>query len=130
MPGRVLVCDDAMFMRAMVVNALTGAGFDVVGEVDRGSLALAKYEELRPDLVTMDVVMPEMSGIEAARAILARYPEARILMVSAVGQEALVSEALEVGALGFVQKPFEASDLAARAVQVLAMAKPAGEPVR
>lgn len=130
MSGRVLVCDDAMFMRAMVVNALKSAGFDVVGEVDRGSLALAKYEELRPDLVTMDVVMPEMSGIEAARAILARYPEARILMVSAVGQEALVSEALEVGARGFVQKPFESSDLAARAVQVLAMAKPAGEPVR
>jgi len=103
----VLICDDAVFMRTMLSDILSNAGFSVVGQAQTGAEAVAKYKELQPDLVTMDIVMPDMGGIEAVRAIVADYPEAKILMCSAMGQQSLVVEAIQSGARDFVVKPFQ-----------------------
>jgi two-component system chemotaxis response regulator CheY len=105
----VLVCDDAIFMRAMIGDILKQAGFEVVGEAETGTQAVERYRELRPDLVTMDIVMPDMGGIDAVRAIIAEFPDAQILMCSAMGQQALVVEAVQAGARDFVVKPFQPS---------------------
>jgi two-component system chemotaxis response regulator CheY len=105
----VLVCDDAIFMRTMITDILQQAGFEVVGEAETGREAVDKYRALRPDLVTMDIVMPDMGGIEAVREICKDDPEARILMCSAMGQQALVVEAIQAGAKDFVVKPFQPS---------------------
>ena len=105
----VLVCDDAVFMRTMIGDILTQAGLDVVGEAESGQEAVKKYKELRPDLVTMDIIMPEMGGIDAVRAITDFDPQARVLMCSAMGQQALVVEAIQAGAKDFVVKPFQPS---------------------
>jgi two-component system chemotaxis response regulator CheY len=105
----VLVCDDAIFMRTMISDILSGAGYDVVGEAESGVQAIERYKELRPDLVTMDIVMPDMGGIEAVREIVKVDPEAKILMCSAMGQQALVVEAIQAGAKDFVVKPFQPS---------------------
>ncbi len=109
MSHSVLVCDDAIFMRTMISDILTQAGFDVVGEAESGSQAVEKYKQLRPDLVTMDIVMPDMGGIEAVREICKVDPTAKILMCSAMGQQALVVEAIQAGAKDFVVKPFQPS---------------------
>jgi two-component system, chemotaxis family, chemotaxis protein CheY len=109
MPRTVLICDDAHFMRSMLADILAGAGFEVVGEAQTGSEAVQQYEKLRPDLVTMDIVMPDMGGIDAVRSIVSEYPQARILMCSAMGQQALVIEAIQAGARDFVVKPFQPS---------------------
>ncbi len=109
MAHTVLVCDDAIFMRTMIADILTQAGYEVVGEAESGSQAVAKYRELKPDFVTMDIVMPDMSGIEAVREICREDPDARILMCSAMGQQALVVEAIQAGAKDFVVKPFQPS---------------------
>jgi len=106
---KVLVCDDALFMRTMVKDILTQAGFTVVGEAETGQQAVEKYRTLRPDLVTMDIIMPDMGGIEAVKEIMKFDPQARILMCSAMGQQALVSEAIQAGAKDFVVKPFQPS---------------------
>jgi two-component system chemotaxis response regulator CheY len=105
----VLVCDDAIFMRTMIGDILTQAGFEIVGEAESGLQAVQKYRELKPDLVTMDIVMPDMGGIEAVREICKQDPEAKILMCSAMGQQALVVEAIQAGAKDFVVKPFQPS---------------------
>jgi two-component system chemotaxis response regulator CheY len=105
----VLVCDDAIFMRTMISDILTQAGFEVVGEAESGAQAVEKYRSLKPDLVTMDIVMPDMGGIEAVREICKKNPEAKILMCSAMGQQALVVEAIQAGAKDFVVKPFQPS---------------------
>lgn len=105
----VLVCDDAIFMRTMISDILTQAGFDVVGEAETGREAVEKYRQLKPELVTMDIVMPDMGGIEAVREICKDDPDARILMCSAMGQQALVVEAIQAGAKDFVVKPFQPS---------------------
>ncbi|MFZ5623016.1 MAG: response regulator [Gemmatimonadota bacterium] len=105
----VLVCDDAIFMRTMISDILTGAGFEVIGEAETGLQAVEKYRELRPDLVTMDIVMPDMGGIDAVREICKFDPDAKILMCSAMGQQALVVEAIQAGAKDFVVKPFQPS---------------------
>ena len=109
MSSTVLVCDDAVFMRTMVSDILSQAGFTVVGEAENGKQAVEKYQQLKPDLVTMDIIMPEMGGIEAVKQITAFDPAARILMCSAMGQQALVQEALAAGARDFVVKPFQPS---------------------
>lgn len=109
MSHTVLVCDDAVFMRTMLSDILQQAGFTVVGEADTGSKAVEKYKELRPDLVTMDIVMPDMGGIDAVRAITLFDPTARIVMCSAMGQQALVVDAIQAGAKDFVVKPFQPS---------------------
>jgi two-component system, chemotaxis family, chemotaxis protein CheY len=105
----VLICDDAVFMRTMLSDILTNAGFSVVGQAQTGEEAVAKYKELQPDLVTMDIVMPDMGGIEAVRKIVEEYPDAKILMCSAMGQQSLVVEAIQAGARDFVVKPFQPS---------------------
>jgi two-component system chemotaxis response regulator CheY len=105
----VLVCDDAIFMRTMISDILSQAGYEVVGEAESGSQAVQRYQQLKPDLVTMDIVMPDMGGIEAVREIIKIDPSARILMCSAMGQQALVIEAIQAGAKDFVVKPFQPS---------------------
>ncbi len=109
MSGTVLVCDDALFMRTMVKDILGQAGFTVVGEAENGQQAVEQYTKLRPDLVTMDIIMPEMGGIEAVKKIMEVDAQARILMCSAMGQQALVLEAIQAGAKDFVVKPFQPS---------------------
>jgi two-component system, chemotaxis family, chemotaxis protein CheY len=105
----VLICDDAIFMRTMVGDILTQAGFEIIGEAETGVQAVEKYKQLHPDLVTMDIVMPDMGGIDAVREICKFDPKARILMCSAMGQQALVVEAIQAGAKDFVVKPFQPS---------------------
>lgn len=109
MTHTVLVCDDAVFMRTMLADILQQAGFTVVGEADTGAKAVDKYKELRPDLVTMDIVMPDMGGIDAVREITAFDPNAKVVMCSAMGQQALVVDAIQAGAKDFVVKPFQPS---------------------
>jgi two-component system, chemotaxis family, chemotaxis protein CheY len=116
----VLVCDDAVFMRTMVSDILSQAGFTVVGEAENGKQAVEKYQQLKPDLVTMDIIMPEMGGIEAVKKITQMDPGARILMCSAMGQQALVQEALQAGARDFVVKPFQPSRVLEAVQRVLA----------
>jgi two-component system chemotaxis response regulator CheY len=91
----------------MIADILTQAGYQVVGEAESGVEAVQRYQELKPDLVTMDIVMPEMGGIDAVREIIKLDPDARILMCSAMGQQALVVEAIQAGAKDFVVKPFQ-----------------------
>ncbi len=107
MQRTVLICDDAIFMRTVLGDILREAGFDVVGEAETGTEAVAKYRELQPDLVTMDIVMPDMGGIDAVREIIKEHPKARIVMCSAMGQQALVVEAIQAGARDFIVKPFQ-----------------------
>ena len=109
MSHTVLVCDDAIFMRTMISDILTQAGFEIVGEAETGREAVEKYRQLKPDLVTMDIVMPDMGGIEAVREICKEDPEAKVLMCSAMGQQALVVEAIQAGAKEVVVKPFQPS---------------------
>ena len=109
MKARVLVVDDAIFMRKMISDILEGHGMEIVGEADNGQLAVEKYKELNPDLVTMDIIMPEMNGIDSVREIMAVDPQARIVMCSALGQQALVQDALAAGAKDFLIKPFNPS---------------------
>lgn len=109
MATRVLVVDDTLFMRSMIREILTGSGrFEVVGEASNGQEAVERFRESAPDLVTMDIVMPEMDGIEATKEILREHPEARVVMCSALGQEALVIESIAAGAKDFIVKPFSA----------------------
>ncbi len=109
MSHTVLVCDDAIFMRTMISDILSQAGYEVVGEAETGVQAVERYKELTPDLVTMDIVMPDMGGIDAVREIIKISPSARILMCSAMGQHSLVTEAIQAGAKDFVVKPFQPS---------------------
>ena len=109
-PVSVLIVDDqAPFRRAARAVVTATPGFEVVGEAESGSQAVEKYRSLKPDLVTMDIVMPDMGGIEAVREICKTDPEAKILMCSAMGQQALVVEAIQAGAKDFVVKPFQPS---------------------
>ena len=109
MSQTVLICDDAIFMRTMIGDILTQAGFQIVGEAETGVQAVEKYRSLKPDLVTMDIVMPDMGGIDAVREIIKEDPGAKILMCCAMGQQALVIEAIQAGARDFVVKPFQPS---------------------
>ncbi|NJE53928.1 response regulator [Thermococcus sp. 21S9] len=106
--ARVLVVDDAAFMRMLLKKILTQGGHQVVGEASNGKEAVEKYKELKPDVVTMDIVMPEMDGITAVREIKKIDPNAKIIMITAVGQESKVMEALKAGASGYIVKPFQA----------------------
>jgi two-component system chemotaxis response regulator CheY len=104
----VLIADDAAFMRMMIKNILTEAGYEIAGEAENGAVAVAKWKELRPDLTTMDITMPEMDGIAALKEIRSVDPEARIVMCSAMGQQAMVIESIQAGARDFIVKPFQA----------------------
>ena len=106
MSRRVLIVDDALFMRSLLRDIFSAAGWEVAGEAEDGHQALKKFQELRPDLVTMDIVMPLHSGIDALQDILAEDPEAVVIMCSALGQESMVMEAIQHGARDFIVKPF------------------------
>jgi len=108
MATRVLVVDDAAFMRMMVKDILSKNGYEIVGEAENGMKALEKYQELKPDLVTMDITMPEMDGITAVKEIKKVDPAAKVVMCSAMGQQAMVIEAIQAGARDFIVKPFQA----------------------
>jgi two-component system chemotaxis response regulator CheY len=107
----VLICDDVVYIRTLLTDILDRAGFEVVGEASSGAQAVERYKHLKPDVVTMDIVMPDGGGIEAVREICNFDKDARILMCSAMGQQSLVAEALKAGAKDFVVKPFETSRL-------------------
>jgi len=103
----VLIVDDAAFMRMMIRDILTKNGLEVAGEAENGQAALEKFKELKPDLVTMDITMPEMDGITALKEILAMDGKAKVVMCSAMGQQAMVIEAIQAGAKDFIVKPFK-----------------------
>lgn len=108
MAKNILICDDAAFMRMMIRDILTKNGYNVVGEAENGKVAVDKYVELKPDLVLMDITMPEMDGIEALKAIREKDGNAAVIMCSAMGQQAMVIEAIQSGAKDFIVKPFQA----------------------
>ncbi|SFL72302.1 response regulator [Pelosinus propionicus] len=107
MATRVLIVDDAAFMRMMVKDILSKNGYEIVGEAENGLKALEKYQELKPDLTTMDITMPEMDGITAVKEIKKIDPNAKVIMCSAMGQQAMVVEAIQAGARDFIVKPFQ-----------------------
>ena len=107
MAARVLIVDDAAFMRMMLRDILTKNGYELAGEAPNGAVAVEKYKETQPDLVTMDITMPEMDGITAVKEIKKIDPQARIIMCSAMGQQAMVIEAIQAGARDFIVKPFQ-----------------------
>jgi two-component system chemotaxis response regulator CheY len=111
MPYRVVIADDAAIMRSMIKTILMDNGFEVVGEAANGVEAVEQYKEHKPDLMTMDIVMPKLDGINAVRSIIADDPKAKIVMCSSLGQQALVVEAIRAGAKSFITKPFEAPKL-------------------
>ena len=111
--ARVLIVDDAAFMRKLLTDALTNGGHEVVGEAGNGIEAVARWQELRPELTTLDITMPEKDGLAALAEIMAIDPSAKIIMCSALGQESKVLEAMKAGAKYFVVKPFEDSRLIA-----------------
>lgn len=104
---KILIVDDAAFMRMAIRKVLERNGMEIVGEAENGTVGVAKYMELKPDVVTMDITMPEMTGLEALKQIRSLDQKAKIIMVSAMGQEALVREAIMSGAKSFVVKPYK-----------------------
>ena len=116
MAKNILICDDAAFMRMMIKDILTKNGYNIVGEAENGAIAVEKYPEAKPDLVLMDITMPEMDGIEALKKIKAADANASIIMCSAMGQQAMVIESIQSGAKDFIVKPFQA-DRVLEAVQ-------------
>lgn len=104
---RVLVADDARFMREMIKEIIQQAGYEVIGEASNGKEVVEKFHELKPDVTTMDIVMPLQSGIEAVREIKKESKDAKVIMISALGQDSLVIEALDAGAKDFIVKPFK-----------------------
>ena len=119
MAQRVLIADDAAFMREMLRDILTDGGYEIVGEAADGNEAVAAFARYLPDLLTLDIVMPRKSGLEALREIIANHPGACVVMCSALGQEALVMEALEAGARDFIVKPFKPDSVIATLNKVL-----------
>lgn len=104
--ARILIVDDAKFMRTLVKDAFVPKGHEIVGEAENGNIAVDLYKKLKPDLVTMDITMREKDGIQAAEEILQIDPDAKIIMVTALGQENLLTKAIKLGVKDFVVKPF------------------------
>lgn len=108
MGKNIMICDDAAFMRMMIKDILSKNGYNVVGEAENGAVAVDKYSELKPDLVLMDITMPEMDGIQALKKIREKDSSASVIMCSAMGQQAMVIESIQAGAKDFIVKPFQA----------------------
>lgn len=117
--ARILIVDDAKFMRLTLSSILNKANHEIVGEAENGREAVELYRELRPDLVTMDITMPEMSGLEAVKEIKKEYKDAKIIMCSAMGQQKMVVDAIEAGAKDFIVKPFDGSQVIDSVARVL-----------
>jgi two-component system chemotaxis response regulator CheY len=111
MPKRLLIVDDAVIMRMRIKDIAREAGWEIAGEATNGEEAVARFEEFRPDLVTLDIVMPAMDGVAALRQIRQAHPEARVVMVSAVDQKEKLTECIRLGAIDFIVKPFDKSAL-------------------
>ena len=107
MAKSILICDDAAFMRMMIKDILVKNGYNIAGEAENGAKAVEKYQETKPDLVLMDITMPEMDGIQALKKIKAIDPNASVVMCSAMGQQAMVIESIQSGARDFIVKPFQ-----------------------
>ncbi|HZK38423.1 MAG TPA: response regulator [Clostridia bacterium] len=107
----ILIVDDASFVRTMIKNILTKNGFDVIDEAENGAEAIEKYKKLQPELIIMDIIMPEIDGIQATGEIKKLNPDAKIIMCSAIGQRGMMDEAMQAGAEDFIVKPFEAARL-------------------
>ena len=107
----VLIVDDAMFMRVTLGNMLKEWGFEIVGEAANGKEAIEKYRELKPDLVTMDITMPVMSGLDAIKEIIPEFPDAKIIMITALGQKRIIVDTIKHGAKDFITKPFTPEQL-------------------
>lgn len=105
--AKIMIVDDAAFMRITIKNMLKKSAHEVVGEAENGKVAVERYRALLPDVITMDITMPEMDGLTALKEILRINPKANVIMVSAMGQEAMVREAIMSGAKGFIVKPFK-----------------------
>lgn len=105
--ARILITDDAAFMRMQLRNIFESLGHEIVGEAENGQVAIDLYKEIMPDLVTMDITMPEMNGVEAVKGIKSFDPNATIVMCSAMGQQQMVLEAIQAGAKDFIVKPFD-----------------------
>jgi two-component system chemotaxis response regulator CheY len=118
--GKILIVDDTLFMRTLLKNILFSGGHAIVGEAGDGEDGVAKYKELKPDLVTMDIVMPKLNGIDALKAIKEFDPAAKIVMCTAVGQEQMVKLAIKSGAKGYIIKPFQAPKVLEEVKNVLA----------
>ncbi|HEY4650171.1 MAG TPA: response regulator [Pontibacter sp.] len=103
---RILIVDDSFYMRTMLKNMLTDAGYNVVGEAPNGQTALELAKETKPDLITLDVILPDNTGLDVLKGIKAEQPDMKVVIVSAVGQEVIVNEAMEYGALSYIVKPF------------------------
>jgi two-component system chemotaxis response regulator CheY len=107
MSKRIMIVDDAIFMRMKLKDIVEKNGYEVVAEAQNGAEAIEKYKSERPEIVTMDITMPEMNGIEALKGIKRIDPHAKVVMCSAMGQQAMVMEAIQAGATDFIVKPFE-----------------------
>ncbi len=107
MSQRILLVDDAIIIRLILKKILTEAGYEIAGEASNGAEAVHKYRELRPDLVTMDITMPEMGGISSLKMIKEFDPNAKVVICSAMGQKSLIMEAMQAGAVSFITKPFD-----------------------
>jgi len=119
MAKKILIVDDAAFMRMTLRDILTKGGYEVVGEAETGEEGLSKYVQFNPDLVTMDIVMLGEGGIKSVKEIIVKHPAAKILMVSAMGQQALIVEAIQAGAKGFVIKPFKSETVLAEVERII-----------
>ncbi len=119
MANGILIVDDAAFMRMMIRDVLTKNGFEIVGEAENGQKAIEKYKELTPELVIMDITMPEVDGIQAVKEIKKMDSNAKVIMCSAMGQQAMVIEAIQAGAKDFIVKPFQADRVVEAVKKVL-----------
>ena len=120
---RILIVDDSFYMRTMLKNMLTDAGYDVVGEAPNGQAALELAKSTNPDLITLDVILPDNTGLDVLKGIKQDQPDMKVIIVSAVGQEVIVNEAMEYGALSYIVKPFSEEKVLEVVSQVLG-----GEP--
>jgi two-component system, chemotaxis family, chemotaxis protein CheY len=119
MGKKIMLVDDTKFMRMMLANILKPKGYEIIAEAGDGLEAVDKYKQLKPDLVTMDIVMPHMDGIEAVKNIVASDSGARVIMVTAIGQDSKVKEAIEAGARGYIVKPFQAPQVIEEVEKIL-----------
>ena len=119
--AKVMIVDDAIFMRRMLGDILKEGGYEIAGEAANGKESIEMFAKIKPDIVTMDIIMPEMGGIDAVKAIVKDHKDAKILMVSAMGQQQLVVDAIQAGAKDFIVKPFEASRVLSAVDRILKM---------
>jgi two-component system chemotaxis response regulator CheY len=119
MGKKIMLVDDTKFMRMMLANILKPKGYEIIAEAEDGLDAIDKYKQFKPDLVTMDIVMPHMDGIEAVKNIVATDSGAKVIMVTAVGQDSKVKEAIEAGARGYIVKPFQAPQVIEEVEKIL-----------